>query len=141
MILSLLLFVLVVRAALRSYRERFPLGAIGGAVRAVSMIAALAIGFDSVGLVMMPGIKIGSASARAGAPVSPAVALLPLVLEVGGPILSLVVAYRAWKRFQDVPAAQEEALQRPFDAWLPPAILDALVLAVGLAAVGFAIWA
>jgi hypothetical protein len=135
-IFSILHLVLAIRAAIRSHTGRFLLGSVGGIVRVLMMIAAVALSFDRVGLLLAPSLAIGGP--RASAPVSPAVSLLLITLALGGPLLSFVISYRAWRRFQDVPAVQEEALQRPFSAWLPVGILDALYLLIPVGAAIFA---
>jgi hypothetical protein len=135
MILSILHLVVAIRAALRSYAEGFLFGMVGGFARAAMMIAAFLLSFQHMGLIMLPGLTLrGSGEAAPSLGVSLGLALV----VIGGPILSFAVLWAAWRRFQDVPAAQEEKLKKPFGAWLPVGILDAAYLLITIAAIAFA---
>lgn len=61
-----------------------------------------------------------------------------LIASVGGPLLTIALLVTSYRRFRDVPAAQEQRVRRPFDAWLLPGLVDALnvVIAVGATLLG-----
>jgi len=53
-----------------------------------------------------------------------------LGLAVAQPLLSFPVLAVTYRQMRDAPAAQEEQASRPFDAWLPVGILDAVLLVI-----------
>ncbi len=63
--------------------------------------------------------------------------VMALAATVLGPVVSFAVLGIAHRRKKDVPAAQEERLGRPFNAWLPVALLDAAFLMINLLATVF----
>jgi hypothetical protein len=115
---ALLVVVGTVRALVVSAREKFGVGTLLGAAR---LLLAVVVAWAVVSFVAVPP--------RAE------LALLIVAAEVFGPLLSAVIVFAAWRRYQDVPAADEARLERPFGAWLPVAILDAFwaIILIGAA--------
>jgi hypothetical protein len=113
-------FAVTVNAFVRSLRERFVFGTLGALVRGALMIIGTVVGIRL--------LLADSASPPAGP------ALVALITAVVGPIVSFAVLWVAHRRTRNVPAAQEERLGRPFNAWLPVALIDAAWVAIGLLA-------
>jgi hypothetical protein len=133
-ILSLLHLVLTIRAFLRSLSERFLFGIVVGLVRAALMVVGAIVSAKQATLFMLPGMTLrspGSSSAPSGADVG------ILLVTILGPILTFAVLWVSWRRYQDVTAAREEVLRRPFDAWLPVGVLDAIYVVISVGAVWF----
>jgi hypothetical protein len=126
MIVSLLYLVLIARALVRSFSSRFVFGIVVGLMRVVLMVAALVVCLQHGVMIMLPGLTLRStdSSAVAGS----------ALYAIAGPVLTFALVFASWRRFQNVPAAQEEMLQRPFAAWLPVGILDAIYVAIAIAA-------
>ena len=121
---SVLQFVAIVNAFIRSWRERFLAGTIGAIARALLVVAG-AIGFVWSRATRFPG------SANPG---PTAASVMVLAAAVLGPIVSFTALWLAHRRRKDVPAAEEERLSPPFNAWLPVALFDAAFVAIqGLA--------
>jgi hypothetical protein len=115
---ALLVVVATVRALVVSAREKFALGTLVGGAR---LVLALVVGWAIVRFIgVAPPAPLG---------------LLIGIAQIAGPIFSIATVFVAWRRFQDVPAVDEARLERPFDAWLPVAILDAFwaVILIGAA--------
>jgi hypothetical protein len=119
---SVLQLATIGNAFVRCLRERFLLGTIGALARGALLVAA-AIGVVMVRFVHFPGSDVP-------APVGPT--FVALAATVLGPILSFVVLWFAHRQRRDVPAAQEERLGRPFMAWLPVALFDAVFVLINL---------
>ncbi|UQA61736.1 hypothetical protein [Polyangium aurulentum] len=106
-----------VRAFVRCREERFRHGIIAGAVR------GLVVALSTVLLLWGYFPRLGGGLPRwAG----PAIGVLAVAL----PLLSFPVLASAYRRMRDAPAATEERASRPFDAWLPIGILDAILLVI-----------
>jgi hypothetical protein len=117
----------IVNAFFRSVAERFLVGAIGGAVRVLCLLVA------GVGSVRFAFHHM----AASNTPLPAVEALAVLIGTILGPIVTFVVLWVAHRRRKDAPAAEEEQLARPFDAWFPVGLLDAgFVLINVLAYVG-----
>jgi len=116
---SLLQLALLVRALVRCIAERYSVGAIGA-------VARLSLLVGGVGGVAMSYFASATGSGRP----SPALSLMTIAAVVLGPIVSFTVLWMAHRRRANVPAAQEERLGRPFDVWLPVALLDAAYVAI-----------
>lgn len=129
MIFSVLQLVLVIRAFMRSAAEKFPVGIALGLARVALMLWAAAISFRQASIVIMSGLTL-RLPASGGTLSAPFVAL-------AGPLVSFAVLAVSWKRYRNAPAANEEKLRRPFEAWLPVAILDAMYVVVMIGAVWF----
>ena len=134
MIFSLVHLVLTFRALLRSLSERFFFGIVGGLLRAALMLVGAVIGFKQAAVVMLPHMTLRLS------PSDPSLAssLVLLFVSVAGPVVTFALLWIDYRRFQSVPAAREEELQRPFRAWLPVAILDALYVVITVGAVWIA---
>jgi hypothetical protein len=113
-------FAVTVNALQRCVRERFVVGIVGGIGRAALMITAIVLGFR----LTFPGTDGPSASHGAAF----------LMATMGGPLISFTTVVLAKRRAQNAPAAEEERLERPFTAWLPVAIIDAMFVVAGIAA-------
>jgi hypothetical protein len=131
MIISVLHLVLTIRAIVRSISEKFLFGVIGGIGRAALMVLGALMSFQQMSLLMLPGFTLRflpstfpSALLSAGL----------LLVALGGPILTFAIVWAAHRRTKNVPAAQEEKVGRPFMAWVPVAILDAMYLVVSVGA-------
>ena len=116
MLFSLALILGIVRATWLSARERYWVGVVAGVVR----LGLLALSWYA--MVGAWGLVVPAAPTRG--------LLLLSVCNFVGPLVTLVTIVLAYRRFHDVPAAQEERAQRPFRAWLPPAIVDATMLLI-----------
>lgn len=53
---------------------------------------------------------------------------------IGGPVLSFLAIYLAWRRTVDVPASQEDVAGRPLAAWVPVGVLDGIFVVIQLGA-------
>jgi uncharacterized membrane protein YhaH (DUF805 family) len=104
-----------IRAFVRCLDERFHLGVIAGAVRALVVVLLTAL------LLWGYFPRLGG-----GLPWWVGRAILPLA--VAQPLLALPVLALAYRRMHDAPAAMEQHASRPFDAWLPIGILDAILV-------------
>ena len=135
MIFSLLHFVLTVRALLRCASEKYLVGVVGSLVRALLLVLGAVLVSKRSMIVMIPPLPTLTVN-RAATESEPSL-VLPL-LAIVGPLLTFALLWVAYRRFQDVPAAQEEKLQRPFDALLPVGIVDAIGLVIFVGAVAFA---
>jgi hypothetical protein len=133
-IFSLLHLVLTIRALLRCVSERYTFGILGGLARAGLMIVGAVIGFKQMAMVMLPGRLTLKLSPDAP---SQALAVALLLVSIAGPVVTFAVLWISYRRYHDAPAAQEEKLQRPFGAWLPVGILDAISVAVAVFVVAF----
>ena len=131
MLFSLLLFGLTVRAVLRCSAEKFAFGVVGGATRAVLMLAGAYLALQQTSYFLLPGNLVVRRDVSAS---SALIGLLTLLVLIVGPLLSVALVVSSWKRFKDAPAAQEQQLRRPFSALLPVAVLDVtyVVFSVGL---------
>jgi len=117
---SLLQFIAIVNAFLRSWRERFVLGTIGAVLRALLSIAG-AVGAVWERLVRFPGSDV---------PAPLGASVIVLLAAALGPLLSFVVLWSAHRRRKDAPMLEEERLSRPFNAWLPVALFDVAFVAI-----------
>lgn len=133
MIFSILHLVLTIRALLRSLAERFVFGIVGGFLRAGLMMVGAVIGFKQAAIVMLPHMTL-RLSPREREP-SLALSLALLLVSVLGPVVTFSVLFTSYRRCQHVPAAQEEKLQRPFRAWLPVGIVDAIYVVIAVGAI------
>ena len=98
------------------------------------MVVGAAISVKQAALFMLPGITLRTS----GSTTAPAWAAIGILLvSILGPILSLALLWSSWSRYQHVPAAQEEALRRPFSAWLPVGLLDGIYVIISIGAVWF----
>ena len=127
MVVSVLHLVLTVRALLRCVSERYVFGIVGGLARAALIVVGACIGGGGGAVVMLPGLTLtlspsGESSLER--------VLGQLVLSALGPALAFAVLWASYRRFHDAPAAEEEERQRPFRAWLPVAIVDAIYVVV-----------
>jgi hypothetical protein len=130
LIFSLLHLVLTIRALLRSLSQRFVFGIVAGLLRAGLMLLGAVIGFKQAAIVMLPHMTLRLSPSEP----SFALSLGLLFVSVVGPIVTFSLLWASYRRFQDVPAAQEEKLERPFRAWLPVGILDAIYVVVTIGA-------
>ena len=118
--LSIAHLFLALYAIVRSTVAHFWLGTIAGALRAVLI---------AVGAVV--GLRLGFLG---GADPPVGLARLALVIGVVGPVLSFATVFIAYRRMSNVPAREEEAALRPFMAWLPVAIVDAIFVVLAIMA-------
>lgn len=134
MLLSFLQVALTIRAIMRSVAERYVLGIVGGLARVALMGLGAVASLGQMSIVMLPGITLKSPATH-----DPSVlASVGLLLAgVGGPLLTFVVVWTAHRATRDIPAAQEERASRPFMAWVPVAVLDAMYLVVSIGAAAF----
>jgi hypothetical protein len=119
-LVSIVHFALALNALLRCMRERFVVGIVGAVGRAALMVAVVVLGFR----LTFPGTQDPSAKEAAAF----------LMAIVFGPLISFTVLVIAKRRAQNAPAADEERLERPFTAWLPVAIIDAMFVVAALGA-------
>jgi len=133
-LLSFLQVALTIRAIMRSVAERYVLGIVGGLARVALMGLGAVASLGQMSIVMLPGITLKSPATH-----DPSVlASVGLLLAgVGGPLLTFVVVWTAHRATRDIPAAQEERASRPFMAWVPVAVLDAMYLVVSIGAAAF----
>jgi hypothetical protein len=121
-LVSVIQFATVVNAFIKSLGERFMLGTIGAPVRAVLLILGAA-GAVWSRFVSYPGSEI---------PPPALASFMALASVVLGPIVTAVVLWVAHRRCKDVPAAEEEHLSRPFNAWLPVGLFDAVFVIINV---------
>jgi hypothetical protein len=110
-------------ALVRSTRERFAVGVLGGAARAV--LVATTATYD---------VRAGLASIAGRGELPAGHRLAAAVAAILGPAVTFAVLFAAHRRTQGVPAAEEERLGRPFNAWLLVGIIDGLLVVLGLLA-------
>ncbi len=132
MIFSLLHLVLAVRALARSVTERFVFGVVGGLVRIGLMVVGAMLALKQSAFIMLPGVNLHASPSEGSSASASAAALL--LVSIAGPVLSASVLWASYRRFHDVPFAEEEKLQRPFNAWLPVGILDAIYVVIAISA-------
>lgn len=116
MLFSLGLVLAVLRATWFSARERYVAGVVAGVARIGLLALAL------YGMAGAWGLLLPAAPTRG--------VMFAGVCNLLGPIVTLVMIVLAYRRFRDVPAAEEERAQRPFRAWLPAAVLDGIMLLI-----------
>lgn len=110
--------VVAVRVLMTSRHEKFQLGVYAACSRLIALVP--------LGLMLM-------------AVYFPGLAPLPwrgfLALAALGvmPLGSFVAIWKSYQRMQNVPAADEAQAGRPFNAWLPIAIVDAIMVVIALA--------
>lgn len=122
--LFMLGFLLVVlNALLRSIRERFVLGVVGGAVRA-----------GLLSLATVEGLRADLAHMAGHPDPSGLQAFILANAPIAGPAVSFGVLFVAYRRTQDLPAADEQRARRPFGAWLSVALIDAVLIVIGFVA-------
>lgn len=121
---SILQLAAIANAFVRFVRDRFVVGTLGALVRALLLVVG-ALGDLSVRAVTFPGSDV---------PAPPGPLLIALAAAVLGPLLSFALLWVAHRRRQDVPAADEERLARPFMAWLPVALFDAAFVVINVCA-------
>jgi hypothetical protein len=115
---SLLQFYLIVRATLVSRREKFSFGVAAGALRTV-----LALSNATVAVLL----RIHQVSNQTAAEPS-GLASAAFIGMVLGPIVSSTTLWFAYQRTKNLAASQEEAASRPFGAWLPVVLIDAVFI-------------
>lgn len=121
MVFSVVLVVALARAALVCQRAGYNVGVALGWLRL--SLAGLAFFYSpGAGLFFRTPVVQGNAG-------------LSVLLTLGGPPVSFLALYLAYLRFRDVPAAEEEAAQRPFRGWLMPATADLFFVVVMIGAV------
>lgn len=57
---------------------------------------------------------------------------IALIAVVAMPAASFTATFQAYRKTQNVSAAEEARASRPFNAWLPVAIVDAIIVVVAL---------
>jgi multisubunit Na+/H+ antiporter MnhC subunit len=119
---SVIQFATIVNAFIKSLGERFTLGAIGALVRAALLILGSA-GAVWSRFVSYPGSDI---------PAPALASFMVMTAVVLGPMLTGMVLWVAYRRCKDVPAAEEERLGRPFNAWLPVGLFDAVFVVISV---------
>lgn len=119
---SLLQLLAIVRAVWVSVRERWWFGVAAGAARVMLFVAAV------FAIVEGKGARFANVDARP----SPAAAIAVIASAVLAPIVSSATLGLAYRRYAGVRAADEERLRRPFDAWLPVTLFDAVFVAINL---------
>ena len=134
LIFSILHLVFTIRALLRSLSERFVFGIVGGFLRAGLMLVGAVIGFKQAAIVMLPHMTLRLSPSDESDP-SLGLSLGLLFVSVVGPIVTFSVLWTSYRRSQNVPVAQEEKLQRPFRAWLPVGIIDAIYVVITVGAI------
>jgi hypothetical protein len=123
--LSLVLLLCAFNAIVRSHLAEFWLGAAAGVLRCVLLVLGWWVALRVV------------YRADAGSPL--AWEVFAFASSALGPVISFVTVFLAHSRMTTVVAREEEAASRPFMAWLPVAILDAVfALAMGLVAFAYA---
>ncbi len=110
-----------IRALVASKRERFRVGVYAGALRALTVIPL------GMSLVVAYFPRLTGPLPWVGPLVVVAIALMPSS--------SFVALGKAFRLTQNVPAIQEEQASRPFNAWLPVAIVDAILVVIALVVV------
>jgi hypothetical protein len=124
---SVLQLLALVNAFIRSLKERFVVGTVGALVRAALLLSGV-IGAVWSRFVHFPGSDVAAPATAS---------LMALGATVLGPVVSFAVLWIAYRRKKDVPAAHEERLGRPFNAWLPVALLDAAFVLINVLATVF----
>jgi hypothetical protein len=117
---SVVQLAVIVNALVGSLRERFVLGAGGAILRALLLISG-AVGAVWERSVRFPGSEVPT-------PLGASVLLVAAV--VLGPLVSFVVTWIARRRAKDALPLDEEPLTRPFNAWLPVALIDAAYVVI-----------
>ncbi len=112
--LALVHFLACVYATVRSASSGFRFGVRAGVVRACLLVLATAFALRGTSLL------VSATATWLGAP------------------LSFATVFVAYRRARDVPAAKQEAADRPFMAWVPTAIIDALTVLIAVASAVFA---
>lgn len=110
---------LAVRALVASRHETFQLGVYAACARLVALVPLGVLLMAAYFPGLLPVLPWGGFAAMGAS------ALMPLV--------SFVTIWKAHQRTQDAPAADEERASRPFDAWLPIAIVDAIMVVIVVA--------
>lgn len=116
--LSILNISLSARALARCVREQFRPGITAGVVRGGAAVLAFWLGLR----MHFWGME--------NPPPWVGLALCALLLVM--PFASGTALLLAHRRRLGVPAAEEMAASRPFDAWLPAGIVDAILVVIGL---------
>lgn len=131
---SLFHLALALNALVRSLRERFGWG-IGGGIARVGLM------LGQVPLMWGRGLWTAALGPQRGVAASPEMpawqALVLLMSGIGGPLIAFGVLYMAFRRAQDVPAAEEERAAGPVNAWLGVAIVDAVFVVIAVVAAVF----
>jgi hypothetical protein len=119
---SVLQVVAIGYAFARSTRERYIVGSVGAALRAILFVVAGVSGF-LVRLLRFPGLPI---------PTPFVLSVVAIVAALLGPLVSFLCLWLAHRRSENVSSADEERLGRPFRAWMPVAILEVVAIVVHL---------
>lgn len=126
--ITLLELAAILRALFVCFKERFSFGGVAAVARLVLLVVGVIAYF----------VVLARSGAAPEAQASPPQAIVLVAALWGGPLTSFVTLWQASRRAHDVPAAQEEQLGRPFDAWLPVALIDAvwIVIQIGAYTIG-----
>jgi hypothetical protein len=136
-ILSLPHFLLTIRALLRSVAERYVLGIACGILRAALLVAGEVIAFVHGSIISPSPLRFVLGAPTNAAP-SLAVSVGVVAIVVVSPVVTFGVLWSSYRRFHEAPAALEAKLRRPFSAWLPVGVLEAMFVVATVASFAFA---
>lgn len=109
---------LSVRALRGSLGEQFSVGTLGAVVRGLTVVP-------------LSMLLLAAYFPRLTGPL-PWLVPIALIAVVAMPASSFIATFQAYRKTQNASAADEERASRPLNAWLPVAIVDAIVVVVAL---------